>query len=104
MTTPRVEQLLKFHEEDPADPFPIYGLALEFVKSDTTKSHGYFERLLKDFGDYLPTYYHAAKLKTELGLTKDALATYEKGIALAKKLGDNQTLRELQSAYEELAF
>jgi tetratricopeptide (TPR) repeat protein len=104
MSTPRVEQLLRFHEEDPSDPFPIYGLALEFIKSDTTKSHGYFEHLLKNFSDYLPTYYHAAKLKTELGHIKDAIETYEKGIALAKKLGDTQTLRELQSAYDELTF
>lgn len=104
MSATRLEQLIKFHEEDPTDPFTLYGLALEYLKIDVKKSEVYFDTLLGEFSNYLPTYYHAAKLKTDLGSTKLALEIYIKGIELAKKCNDKATLRELQSAYNELLF
>ena len=60
--------------------------------------------LLTDFSDYLPAYYHAAKLKEELRKQADALSIYKKGIELARKLQDQKALQVLQSAYNELLF
>ncbi len=104
MNQNRLEQLIKFHEEDPNDPFPLYGLALEYQKSDVKKSEQLFDRLLTDFPDYLPSYYHAAKLKATLGKGELALAIFKNGITLARKQNDTTTARELQSAYDELMF
>ena len=104
MNVNRLEQLIKFREEDPSDPFPLYGLALEYKKSDVKKSEELFDTLLTDFPDYLPAYYHAAKLKVTLGKGELALTIFKKGIALAKDKNETITARELQSAYDEVMF
>lgn len=104
MNSNRIAQLLQFQQDDPHDPFPVYGLALEFLKTDAKKSEAYFNELLNRFPDYLPTYYHAAKLKVDFNREQEAIEVYKRGIELAKKNGDNATLRELESALEELTF
>ena len=104
MAETRLEQLIKFYEEDPHDAFNVYGLALEYLKSDVKKSEELFDKLLADFPDYLPAYYHAARLKISLRQQDEALVIYKIGIEVAKKAKDNKTLQELQSAYNELLF
>ncbi len=104
MPSDRIIQLQKFYEEDPGDPFNLYALALEYLKYDPAKARILFVRLLEIHDGYLPTYYHAAKLFQETGDKEKAIAVYESGIALAKKLNDTKTLRELKSAYDELMF
>jgi tetratricopeptide (TPR) repeat protein len=104
MNSIRIAQLQQFQHDDPHDPFPIYGLALEYLKTEGKKSEAYFEDLLNRFPEYLPTYYHAAKLKADFNKVEEAIEIYKRGIELAKKVGDNATLRELKSALEELTF
>ena len=104
MTLTRLEQLIRFYEDDPSDPFTLYGLALEYLKTDQGKGEEWFDMLLSNFSDYLPTYYHAAKLKIVLGKRDEAIVIYEKGIQLAIAQQDKATQRELKSAYEELIF
>ena len=104
MNETRLQQLIRFYEEDPNDPFSLYGLALEYQKSDVKESERFFDKLLTNFPDYLPAYYHAAKLKSSLGLSKNALTIYKQGIDLAKKLNEQKAMQELQSAYNELMF
>jgi tetratricopeptide (TPR) repeat protein len=103
MTT-RLQQLEQFYNEDPTDPFNIYGLALEYLKTDLSKSKALFDMLLTSHQGYIPTYYHAAKLYTELQDRDRAISIYQQGIAQAKNSKDNKALRELQSAYDELVF
>jgi tetratricopeptide (TPR) repeat protein len=104
MAETRLEQLTKFYEEDPNDPFNIYGLALEYLKTDVKKSDELFNKLLTSFPDYLPAYYHAAKLKATLHQNDEALLIYQKGIEVASRLAEHKTKQELQSAYNELLF
>lgn len=100
----RIAQLTRFHEEDPTDPFILYGLALEYQKTDMKKSEDFFDKLLADFPEYLPTYYHAAKQKAALGKSDQAIQIFNSGIALAQKQHEAATARELQSALDELKF
>jgi tetratricopeptide (TPR) repeat protein len=104
MATDRIRQLEQFYKEDPLDPFNLYALALEYLKSKPAKSQSFFERLLENHPDYLPAYYHAAKLYQELGEKEKAARIFKNGISLAEKLKDMKTLRELKSAYDELMF
>lgn len=104
MTTNRLNQLLEYYREDPHDPFNIYGLALEYLKHDPAKAKEFFDLLLQQHEDYVPTYYHAAKLYQELAQTEKAAQLYEKGITIARKHNDLKAARELQSAYDELMF
>jgi tetratricopeptide (TPR) repeat protein len=104
MSPTRLEQLQKFLEEDPSDPFNIYGLALEYTRHEPAKARELFDRLLKEHPEYIPTYYHAAKLYSELNDKDKAIAIYQKGIQVSMRQNDHKTSRELQSAYQELIF
>lgn len=104
MADTRLAQLLRFYEEDPDDAFNIYGLALEYLKSDVNKSEELFNLLLHNFPNYLPAYYHAAKLKTALQKTEEALSIYKKGMELAVTLNERKALGELRAAYEEMVL
>ncbi|MEX2235644.1 MAG: tetratricopeptide repeat protein [Cyclobacteriaceae bacterium] len=104
MANDRIIQLEQFYEEDPLDPFNLYALALEYLKSQPTKSQRLFETLLENHPEYLPAYYHAAKLYQEIGEIEKAAKVFKNGISLADKLKDSKTLRELKSAYDELMF
>jgi tetratricopeptide (TPR) repeat protein len=103
MNLTRIEQLLKFLEEDPNDAFSLYALALEYKKSNPAKAENLFRLLLTNHPGYLPTYYQAGLMMEESGNTEEALDFYQKGIALARKLHDAAALKELQAAYNLLS-
>jgi len=100
----RLEQLQQFLHEDPNDPFNIYSLALEYLKTDPHQTAQLFETLVTNHHNYLPTYYHFGKLCHELGNREKALAILEQGITLAKQQNSPKALRELQSAHQEILF
>jgi lipoprotein NlpI len=104
MALDRLKQLQEFYDEDPTDPFNLYALAIEYLKHNPHISAQLFQDLLDKHSDYLPTYYHAAKLYAELGELEKASTVYELGIALATRLNDMKARRELKSAYDELMF
>ena len=94
-----LQNLLSFYEEDPADPFNIYALALEYTKSDAVKAAGFFNVLLEEHPDYLATYYHAGAFFTALEHFGKAEEIYIKGIALALNQKNTKTHQELVRAY-----
>ena len=100
----RLEQLLAYHKDDPNDAITIYGLALEYLNLDLLKANEYFELLLENHPEYLPTYYHLGHLYEELEEEELATKVYKTGIQLAKKQNNALTLRELQNALNELLF
>lgn len=104
MNATRLNHLLQFYKEDPKDPFNLYALATEYLSHQPEKALEYYEKLLIDFEDYLPTYYHAAKLYADLELPDKAEAIFQKGIELAKNQKEQMPLRELQNAYNEFLF
>jgi lipoprotein NlpI len=104
MSLSRIELLKQYYQQDPNDPFNVYALAIEYLKSDVQRSKEYFNELLEKHSDYLPSYYHAAKLFADMNEKEKAIEVYEKGIVLAKTKKEFKALRELQSAYDELMF
>ena len=78
--------------------------SLEYQKTDVKESERFFDQLLGSFPDYLPAYYHAAKLKASLGLNEKALTIYDTGMRLAKKMNEIKTFQELKSAHDQLVF
>lgn len=100
----RLQQLTQFYTDDPDDPFNVYALALEYLKHDTGKAKDLFDELLNRHKDYIPTYYHAAKLYQDIDDKDKAIAIYEKGLEVSKRMNDLKAWRELNSAYQELIF
>ena len=95
----RLDQLLEFLKEHPADPFLTYAVATEYLKlHDTAKALHYYEQLVKEHPDYVGTYYHLGKLYESLNRVSEALNTYEAGMRAARLAHDAHALRELQAA------
>ena len=102
MSSTLLTNLLAFYEEDPNDPFNIYALAIEYMKSDASQAALYFNKLLNEHADYLPTYYHAGAFFAETGDVMKAEEIYQKGVELARRQNNAKALRELQGAYNNL--
>jgi Tfp pilus assembly protein PilF len=89
--------------DQPTDPFLNHALALEEIKVGNDESaRELFEQLLERNPDYVGSYYHLGKLHERLGDESKAIAVYEKGMEVAKKLSDNHALSELRGAYDNL--
>jgi hypothetical protein len=100
----RLEQLQAFYNDDPHDPFNLYGLALEVSRSDAQKAVALFEVLLEEHPSYIPAYYQAAKLNEAIKKNDRAIEIYRLGIDRSKKQNEFKALRELQSALDELLY
>ena len=101
----RVEKIKELLIENPRDSFPCHALALEYIKvGNDIDARGLFESILENEPGYIGSYYHLAKLLERVGETDAAIKVYEKGMEEAKKAGDNHSLSELRSAFEELTF
>ena len=99
----RVEKLKQFLETNPADSFVQHALALEYIKvAEHEKARHLFEAILSEHPDYIASYYHLAKLLEQSSEKAVAIEWYEKGMAAARKAGDNHAYNELQGAYEDL--
>ena len=101
----RIKILLDFLKEEPNDPFNHYGLAIEYQKVNKIEAENKFTFLLKEFPEYLPTYYTAAKFfEDEKEDYEKSIEIYEKGISLASKLNEIKAFNELTSAKTNLEF
>jgi tetratricopeptide (TPR) repeat protein len=100
----RLEELKRFVSLVPTDPFPLYGLALEYrslgLNQDAAAT---FEELLTKHPSYVPQYLMYGKLLAgELGDTQKAKAVLQLGVQKAQQAGNRHALGELMSELEAL--
>ncbi|RYF52508.1 MAG: tetratricopeptide repeat protein [Cytophagaceae bacterium] len=100
MNNERIQQLIRFVQEEPNEPFNVYALAMEYMSNQPAQAQLYFDQLLVEHPTYLPTYYHAAALYAELDERERAAELYEKGILLARAQQNQKTLQELERAQQ----
>ena len=101
----RIEKITQMLRENPTDSFLQHALALEYIRlGKDGDARKLFEDLLKAEPGYIGSYYHLAKLLERTGETDEAIKVYERGMEEARKVGDNHSLSELRSAFEELTF
>lgn len=99
----RVEQLKKFIEAQPDEPFPRYALALELKsKGDNEAAAEQMRELVRRRPDYLAAYLQLGMLEQIVGRIDAARETLRQGQQLARTKGDTHTLSELTSALEAL--
>ena len=101
----RIEKIKEMMAANPKDSFLCHALALEYIKlGKDNDAKKLFESILENEPSYIGSYYHLAKLLERIGETDAAIKVYEQGMEMAKKAGDNHSLSELRSAFEELTF
>jgi Tfp pilus assembly protein PilF len=99
----RIEILKGFLEQDAADSFSRYALALEYVKNGQTEdARREFEYVRDHDPAYVATYFQLAQLYRNQGLRHEAEKAYRTGITVAAKAGDAHTREELEGALESL--
>lgn len=101
----RVVKIKEMLTDNPNDSFLQHALALEYIKlGNDEEAKQLFQSLLNREPGYIGSYYHLAKLLERIGEPNEAIKVYEKGMEEAKKAGDDHSLSELRSAFEELTF
>ena len=101
----RIEKIKVMLAENPGDSFLCHALALENIKlGNDDDARKLFESILEKEPSYIGSYYHLAKLLERVGETTEAVRVYQKGMEEAKKAGDDHSLSELRSAFEELTY
>lgn len=99
----RIAQIKAFLESSPTDSFLKHALALEYVKQqDDLAAKEIFKELLAEEPGYVGSYYHLGKLFERIGEQNAAIATYEKGMLVAREAKDMHAYNELQAAFEDL--
>ena len=87
----------------PDEPFPRYGLAMEYKKLDRhDDAVATFEGLLSDHPRYVPSYLMFGNLLEALGRPERAAEVYAAGVAVAEQTGDDHALGELRAARDAL--
>lgn len=95
----RLQQLLQFLEQSPNEAFLLFAIAKEYEGSgDSSNALKYYLLLQQHHPDYVGLYYHLGKLYEQQEDFDNALATYTKGIEVAKAAGDRHALGELAEA------
>jgi Flp pilus assembly protein TadD len=99
----RLEEIKSFVEMAPGDPFPLYGLAMEYRNlGDTAEARRTFARLGELFPAYVAQYLMHAKLLIELGDRPAARQVLATGIEKARAGRNHHALGELQSELDGL--
>jgi tetratricopeptide (TPR) repeat protein len=99
----RIAFLTDFIEKNPTDLFSRHALAMEMIKlGNDQEAKLVLDQILLIDNNYVGSYYHLGKIEERLGMMNEALVTYEKGIQVATALGDQQALRELKAALNQL--
>ena len=99
----RIEQLRQFIDQNPKDPFPRYGLALELKNSGRLdEAEGAFAELVERFPDYTAAYLHAGNVLRDLGKKDQAIAVYRDGLEACARKRDAHAHGEIEAALAAL--
>jgi tetratricopeptide (TPR) repeat protein len=99
----RLEILKSMVEQNPADSFSRYGLAMEYRNTgDLERAMREFHELKRLNPDYAATYFHAGQTLERLGKIEEAREMYQEGIEVTTRKGDMHARGELQGAIDML--
>ncbi len=100
----RLSTIQKYVDARPDEPFPRYGLAMEYSKQGLlAEADAQFQELRRRHPEYIATYYQHGMVLVRLDRPAEARRTWEEGIERSLAKGDTHTAGELSSALAELS-
>jgi hypothetical protein len=99
----RLEFLVKMMQGGSADPFVLYGLAMEYRSLERSEEAlATFEKLRERSPDYVPMYLMCGQMLEAMSRLADARAWLTAGIEAARAKGDGHAASELEAALDAL--
>jgi tetratricopeptide (TPR) repeat protein len=103
MSGKRLEMIQLMLAQNPTDSFLLYGLANEYKNlGNLPKAIEGYQHLMEVNPDYVAAYYHCGQAFELAGKPEEAGATYDRGMEVARRIGDSHALSELQAARDIL--
>jgi tetratricopeptide (TPR) repeat protein len=103
MATNRLDMLKQMVDQDPANSFARYGLAIEYANGGALeRAVEEFRNLINKDANYTAAYFHGGQALEKLGRVEQARTMYERGIEAATRKGDAHTRAELEAALSAL--
>lgn len=103
VTSERLEEIQNIIKLAPNDPFPRYGLAMEYKNlGDRDSARRSFAALLESHPEYVPQYLMYGQLLVEMGDRAAAKQVLTAGIVQAEKARNQHALGELRSSLDQL--
>ena len=100
----KLAALSEILEQDPANAFARYGLAMELVnQSRIEEALAEFGRCIADNPEYVPAYQMSAQTMAANHMTDAALVRLHEGVAAANRTGNQHALAEMDALREELS-
>lgn len=97
MQNERLQTLLDLDSSEKPDVTTKYMLALEYLRLEDTSCETYFETLLKDFEEYLPTYYISGEYYYNQEEYQKSISILTKGLTIAEKQNNTKTYNEIKN-------
>ena len=89
--------------DNPNDLFAHYGLALEYANAgDTAAALAEYEKIVAMDPNYVPAYQMGGQLLLNLRRDEEARRWFDKGIAAARRTGNQHAESEMQGILETL--
>ncbi|MGF1634234.1 MAG: hypothetical protein ACFCVE_10335 [Phycisphaerae bacterium] len=96
-------QLQKMLENEPNDPFLLYGIAMEHKKAGAfAEALAWLGRTVETDAAYAYAHFQTGLVHEELGDTTAAAEAYRRGISAAESAGDAHARDECQAALDML--
>ncbi len=104
MNPARIQQLTELLEDDPADSFCRYALALEYASDPSSRKQAIeeLELLKKNDPNYLALYYQLGLLYYQEQQINEAKQVLMVGLSLAKQQGNAHTYSELEFLLDDI--
>ena len=100
----RIALLTQVLDQNPADAFARYGLAMAHLSEGNPDSAlAEFTTLIGHNPDYVPAYQMAAQTLAKLGRSDEALEQLHGGISAANRTGNQHALAEMEALREDLS-
>ncbi len=100
----KIAALSDILEQNPADSFARYGLAMAYAaEGQTDHALQEYATLLKQAPEYVPAYQMSAQLLLKLGQTAEARTRLEDGIKAAAQTQNAHAAAEMQAMLDDVA-